>query len=106
MRPKTSLPCAKQPETGPYRELDKSSSRITPDFIMVELVLPFFYVLVPRLVSFCWFSDYNFVYKFLSPLCVLSRGHFISLHLNIPKMFGMDQGFFRTEVGVQVLPLE
>jgi hypothetical protein len=52
MKPKTSLPCAKQPETGTYCELDKSTSRITPDFILVELVLSFVYVLVPRLVSY------------------------------------------------------
>jgi len=39
MKPKTPLTCPKQLETGPYRELDKSTSRITPEFIMVELVL-------------------------------------------------------------------
>jgi hypothetical protein len=52
MKHKTPLPCPEQLETGPYRELDKFTSRITPDFIMVELVLSFVYVLVPRLVSY------------------------------------------------------
>ena len=37
MKPNTSLPYPKQPEIEPYRELDKSTSRITPDFIMAEL---------------------------------------------------------------------
>jgi hypothetical protein len=50
MKPKHSLPCPKEPET--YRELDKSTSPITPYFIMVELVLSFVYVLFPRLVSY------------------------------------------------------
>jgi hypothetical protein len=54
MKPKTSLPCAKQPETESYREQDKSTSCIAPDFthIMVELILSFFYFLVPHLVSY------------------------------------------------------
>jgi len=52
MKRKTSIPCPKQPKTRTYRELDKSTSRITPDFIMVELVLSFIYILVLRLVYY------------------------------------------------------
>jgi len=52
MKPKTPLPCPKQLETGTYRELHKPTSRITPDFIMVELLLSFVYALDPRLVSY------------------------------------------------------
>jgi len=33
-KPKTPLPCPKQLETGPYRGLDKSTSRITPDLLL------------------------------------------------------------------------
>jgi len=62
MKPKTPLPCPKQLETGTYRELDKSTSRITPDFIIVELVLSFVYVFVTRLVSY--------LVVFLLQLCV------------------------------------
>lgn len=102
MKPNTSLPYPKLPEIGPYRELDKSTSRITPDFIMVEFSITIHLRLGAPLDS------YLLVFRLKSPssVCVLGPGHLTSLHLNKSKIFGIEQRFLRPEVGVQVLPLK
>lgn len=52
MKPNTSSPYPKQPEIGPYLELDKSISRITPVFIMVEFSITIRLRLGPPLDSY------------------------------------------------------
>jgi hypothetical protein len=52
MKPKHSLSCPKQPETGFYIELDKSTSRIIPDFIKVEFSIIIRRRLGPRFVTY------------------------------------------------------